>query len=251
MYAVFRALLVVTHLLYSLCIAVHNFGWIAYRKSMEFWHGENSRTEVEILVGATKTMNKLPRHLIIIFGEKEDTIFDCIRIIGWCITLGIPYISFFDNNGFLVKNQNYLINEVTKTRPDLLEHITWGKPGTVPVKNGVTGSKPKSCVCFLSHADGRGEIVLLTQELANAVMTGSIKTEEINDNLLSEKLSLRGIPDPDLALVYGRMRSTYGVLPWHTRITEFLMFPSWGSLSVRDFTHLLEKYSNCEQRYGK
>lgn len=79
----------------------------------------------------------------------------------------------------------------------------------------------KTRISLLCASDGKTEIVSLTKTLAEAVVTGTIKPEEINIDLLNEKLNSRGIPDPDMGLIYGRLCSTYGVLPWQTRITEF------------------------------
>jgi len=86
----------------------------------------------------------------------------------------------------------------------------------------ITGSKSKINVSLLSDIDSKGKIVTLTQSLARAVSTGSLDPEEITDQLISEKLQIKGMPDPDLALIYGYTCSTHGVLPWHTRTTEFL-----------------------------
>lgn len=224
---------------------------ILHRKCIEIWYNENLRTETDMLTRAAKRMKNLPRHVVIIFGAKEDTICDCVRIIGWCITLGIPYISFFDISGFLVQNENLLKYELARRRPDLVEHISWSKPNAGFTQNGITDSKPKTRVSLLCPLDGKQEIVLLTKTLAEAVVTGTIKPEEIDIDLLNEKLNSRGIPDPDMGVIYGRFCSTYGVLPWQTRITEFYTLPLHNTLSAKDFTYLLEKYSKCEQRYGK
>ncbi|XP_031827378.1 transport and golgi organization 14 isoform X2 [Nomia melanderi] len=217
----------------------------------EIWYGENLMTEVEWLVRTASRTKKLPRHILIIFGAKEDTILDCVRIISWCITLGIPYVSFFDINGFLVKNESFLKHEIEKRRPDLVDHISWSKPKRAFKQNGMTGSKLKTRVTLLCALDGKTEIVTLTKNLAEAVVTGTIKSEEINADLLNEKLNSRDLPDPDIGLIYGRVCCTYGVLPWQTRITEFFTLPVHYSLSVKDFMYLLKKYNKCEQRYGK
>lgn len=73
-----------------------------------------------------------------------------------------------------------------------------------------------------SKADGKGEIVTLAKNLSRAVILGLLKTEEINADLLNDKLRLEDAPDPDLVFVCGPALSTYGLLPWHTRTTEFL-----------------------------
>ncbi|XP_003489547.1 dehydrodolichyl diphosphate synthase complex subunit Nus1 [Bombus vosnesenskii] len=251
MFTVFRMLLTLIHFSCDLFAGFYNCCMIVHRKCTEIWYRENLRTETEMLTRVANEMKKLPRHLVIIFGAKEDTVFDCIRIIGWCITLGIPYISFFDISGYLVRNENLLKYELAKRRPDLLDRISWSKPNAGFTQNGITDFKLKTRISLLCASDGKKEIVSLTKTLAEAVVTGTIKPEEINIDLLNEKLNSRGIPDPDMGLIYGRLCSTYGVLPWQTRITEFYTLPLHVSLSAKDFTCLLEKYSKSEQRFGK
>lgn len=75
-------------------------------------------------------------------------------------------------------------------------------------------------VNLVTYEDGKPEIIKLTQELSKAVKQKLLKTEDINYDLIEEKLSLPS-PDPDLAIVTGRTFSTFGLLPWHIRLTEF------------------------------
>ena len=74
----------------------------------------------------------------------------------------------------------------------------------------------------MSYEDGKGKIVSLAQKIAKAVASGVLQTNEINIELLNEKLHSEDIPDPDLAFICGDTCSTYGFLPWQIRITEFL-----------------------------
>lgn len=109
MFIVFRILLILTHFTCDLFAAVYNCYMSLHRKCTQIWYRENLRTEAEMLITIANKKKKLPRHIVVVFGTMENTIFDCIRIIGWCITLGIPYISFFDINGNNYANRFYLI----------------------------------------------------------------------------------------------------------------------------------------------
>lgn len=91
----------------------------------------------------------------------------------------------------------------------------------------------------------------LAQSLGKAISSGDLDPKEITDELITEKLQIKEMPDPDLALIYGYTYSTHGILPWHTRTTEFLMLPMYVNVSVKDFIYLLERYNKCIQRYGK
>lgn len=258
MFTVFRILLILIHFTCDLYHAIYDCCATLHRKCMEVWCGGGDdvknawRTEIEIMKCA-KELRKLPRHLVVVFGTKEDTVSDCVKFIGWCLALGVPYISFFDITGYLVRNEGLLKYELAKRRGDLSERVVWTKPNQAGyTENGITGPKSRILVSLLSPLDGKSEIVSLTRTLAEAVLTGTIKPEEIDIDLLDEKLNSRGVPDPDLGLIYGRVNSTYGVLPWQTRVTEFFTLPlPHSSLSASDFVHVLEKYSKCQQRYGK
>ncbi|XP_032691045.1 dehydrodolichyl diphosphate synthase complex subunit NUS1 [Odontomachus brunneus] len=211
----------------------------------------NTTAELNTLVHILARAKKIPKHLVIIHTLNQQSLLDCVRIIGWCITLDIPYISFYDRNGFFKRNESSLKEEFARNWPDLIEYITWNSHTKTPSQNGITGSRSKINVSFLSNIDGKGKIVTLTKSLAKAVSLGKLDPEEITDQLITEKLQIKGMPDPDLALIYGHSCSTYGVLPWHTRTTEFLMLPLHVSITVKDFRYTLERYSKSVQRYGK
>lgn len=89
-----HTLLNLAHFLCNVYIAIRYTCIAAYRKCTDLWC---ATTELDVLLRA-KT-KKVPRHLVIVLGLCDESVLDCVRIIGWCITLNIPYISFFDRNG--------------------------------------------------------------------------------------------------------------------------------------------------------
>lgn len=45
-------------------------------------------------------LEKLPNHLVIVVASKDKVSFcDLAKIVGWCCTLGIPNITFYDRKG--------------------------------------------------------------------------------------------------------------------------------------------------------
>ncbi|XP_018397712.1 PREDICTED: dehydrodolichyl diphosphate synthase complex subunit NUS1 [Cyphomyrmex costatus] len=241
-------LLVFAHLLRELYAAICYACDAVYRRCTE---SQCATAELDQLVRTLTYTKKVPRHLVIVLGLYDESVLDCVRIIGWCNTLAIPYISFFDCHGFLKKNEFSLKEEFARKRPDLIEHITWNPHIKALSQNGVIESKSKINVSLLSDIDSKGKITTLAQSLAKIVSSGNLDLEEITDELITEKLQIKGMPDPDLALIHDYACSTHGVLPWHTRTTEILMLPLYVSLSVKDFTCLLGRYNKCVQRHGK
>lgn len=121
--------------------------------------------------------------------------------------------------------------------------------------NGVCGSqlvyrngqKKELSVNFLSPADGKPKICEISRQLA---ADNQINVDDIDAEFLDAKFASISNPDPDLAIYFGKICCTYGLLPWHIRLTEFINIPSQSSLTVNTFLHMLFKYAKCEQRFG-
>ncbi|KAL2726657.1 dehydrodolichyl diphosphate synthase complex subunit Nus1 isoform X1 [Vespula squamosa] len=250
MFIIFRTLLILIHLLYSLRLIIYNSCLIVHRKCIGYWYKKNPKIEIEMLVHSMNKLRKLPEHVVIL-GEKKDCIKDSIQIISWCITLGIPFISFYGRKDFLSQHENALKQEFAVRRPELMEYVNWSQLHIPRKENGIKGSNTVIRILLPCKNSGKGGVVLLTQHLAEAVITKNLKIEEVNENFICEKMTLKGIPDPDLALIHGHICSTYGFLPWHIRTTGFVTLPKCHNVSVKDFIWILKKYSKREQRYGE
>ncbi|XP_029163118.1 LOW QUALITY PROTEIN: dehydrodolichyl diphosphate synthase complex subunit NUS1 [Nylanderia fulva] len=246
-----HTLLKLVHFLYNVYLEIFCACITMYQKLAALRRETPEFDNDNMLLYVHARTKKLPGHLVIVLGLCDESVLDCVRIIGWCIALNIPYISFFDRNGFLKKNEANLKEEFAKKRPDLIERIIWNSHTKLPSQNGITDSRWKINVSLLSDIDNKGKIATLVQTLARAVLSGNFDPEDIEDQVLSEKFDMRGMPNPDLALIYGYTCSTHGLLPWHTRTTEFCMLPLYVSISLKDFMYLLERYSKTVQRYGK
>lgn len=197
-------------------------------------------------------IKKLPSHLVFVIGCEDISFVDLSKIIDWCVALGISCVSFYDRNGIVKANSNNFKREFEKLRPNLVSKVVWSeKYSTDTTVNGTDGFKSPTRVNFLSFDDGKPTIVKLTKELSQAVVNGSVKIEEIDTNLLNEKLKINHFPDPDIAIIAGKTFSTFGLLPWHIRITEFFNLPTHHSISPKEFIDILKLYSKCEKRYGK
>lgn len=86
-----------------------------------------------------------------------------------------------------------------------------------------------------------------------AAKNDKLKIDEITVDLVDKKLreSLGGVPDPDLALYFGGICGTYGLLPWQIRLTEFLSLGRQSHLRLNKFLNVMDTYAACQQRLGK
>lgn len=121
--------------------------------------------------------------------------------------------------------------------------------------NGVCGSqivyknglKKELSVNFLSPADSKVKISEICREIATDT---NVTVGKINSSYLNEKFEEIIHPDPDLAIYFGDYCSTFGLLPWHIRLTEFINIKTQHALTIQTFLETLFKYSKCEQRFG-
>ncbi|KAG8040120.1 hypothetical protein G9C98_000690 [Cotesia typhae] len=196
-------------------------------------------------------LEKLPNHLVIVVASKDKVSFsDLAKIVGWCCTLGIPNITFYDREGIIYEKSELLINEFNKLTPSFVSRVIWSNKITRKFNTKANGEfKQYTRVNFSVYNDGKPEIIKLTRELSQAVKLKLLKTDDINYDLINEKLSLP-VPDPDLAIITGRTFSTFGLLPWHIRLTEFYNVPTHHNISPHKFIQILEEFAKCHQRFG-
>jgi dehydrodolichyl diphosphate syntase complex subunit NUS1 len=109
-------------------------------------------------------------------------------------------------------------------------------------------------VNFLCENDGKPSIGALCQQLGYGFQNGLIRSsDDITIDLIDQKLNekMNKLPDPEVAIYFGNVCSTYGLLPWQIRLTEFISIKSQNSLRLKHFLNVLFIYAKCEQRLGK
>lgn len=151
-------------------------------------------------------------------------------------------INYF--SGILEQNEDKF-RLVVDEKKRASDHVIWHNSRLGAVKNGFSGRKIH--VKVLSEKDGRLGVVALTKQLC------------ISDNVdfsvdtLDASLRKNGFefPDPDLGICCGKTFSLFGYPPWQIRVTEFFTLCSHYGVTLDTFVNLLEKYNQCEQRYGK
>lgn len=87
-------------------------------------------------------------------------------------------------------------------------------------KNGISN---KIHITFLSVEDGKQLIVQLAKTLSKKVSANQLEITDINEQLINKELfKLNGLPEPDVAVISGAICSSFGLLPWHIKVTEFM-----------------------------
>ena len=98
---------------------------------------------------------------------------------------------------------------------------------------------------------GRDEIVRAVKKLAEQVKAGTLSPEEIDEEILSQTLDTKGIPDPDLMIrTSGELRlSNY--LIWQLAYTEFYFTDVlWPDFSAKELEKAVDYYNGRDRRFG-
>lgn len=102
-------------------------------------------------------------------------------------------------------------------------------------------------VCY----SGRQEIVKAVREIAEEVIKGRLKPEEIGEEVLQAHLYTSHVPDPDLIIrTSGEMRIS-GFLLWQSAYSEFVfMDVYWPDFRKMDFLRAIRTFQKRKRRFG-
>ncbi len=98
---------------------------------------------------------------------------------------------------------------------------------------------------------GRDEIVRAVKKIAEQVKEDKIKTEDINEEMISNNLYTEGEPDPDLVIrTSGELRLS-NFLPWQVVYSEFLFIDkNWPDFSEEDLDEAIIEYQKRTRKFG-
>lgn len=98
----------------------------------------------------------------------------------------------------------------------------------------------------------RWEINKAVKELAQAVKQGTIQPEQIDDELISNYLSTKGIPDPELLIRTSGEHRISNFLLWQIAYTELYFTPVlWPDFREEDLYKAVLDFQSRERRFGQ
>ena len=90
----------------------------------------------------------------------------------------------------------------------------------------------------------RQEIVITLKKLVN-------KMSQINEQIISQHLYTKNIPDPDILIRTGNTNRLSNFLLWQLQYSEiFFEKKLWPDFNQRDFYKILEKYNKTKRNFG-
>jgi undecaprenyl diphosphate synthase len=230
---------------------------------------ENIPTHVAIIMDGNGRWAK-QRHLPRVEGHRVGV--ESVRAtVRTCGELGIKYLTLY---AFSVENWNrpqdevdtlmkylarFLKSEIAELNKNNVRLEVIGQVYRLPefVKEQLARTQAAlakntglTLILALSYG-GRTEIVEATRAIAEKVKSGALEPAEITEQVISQHLYTRHVPDPDLLIrTSGEMRVSNFLL-WQISYSEFVVTPTlWPDFRRAQLIEALEEYARRHRRFG-
>ncbi len=127
------------------------------------------------------------------------------------------------------------------------------EPVLTTIKNGIEKTKGNNgMVLNLAFNYGsRLEIIDAFKNIVNDVKNGKISVENISENMVSNYLYTRGLPDPDLLIRTSGEKRISNFLLWQLSYAEFYFTDTlWPDFNEEEFKKAIIEYQSRERRFG-
>ena len=193
---------------------------------------------------------------------------NAIEIAKHCNNLGVKYLTLY---AFSSENWNRpaieiagimtLLNRYLGEKNEILskhqvKFLTIGTMNKLPkyiqeairkLKKKTKNFKKLSLILALSYGS-RDEITRAVRNITKDFINGKIKSFNINEDLISNYLDTKGIPDPDLFIRTGGNWRLSNFLLWQSSYSElFITNKYWPEFSKKDLEKALIEYGNLDK----
>lgn len=230
-------------------------------------------------------MNRIPEHIAIImdgngrwatergkersYGHQAGV--DTVRkITSECTRLGVKYLTLYS---FSNENWNRPVDEVAALMGLVLSALNdelfmknnvrfrvIGDMGRLPkaVQDklqetvDLTANNTKMTMIVALSYSSRWEIVKAAKELAQMVVEGKIKPEDITEDNFGNHLTTNFMPDPDLLIRTGGELRISNYLLWQIAYSELYFCDTfWPDFNEEDLHKAIASFQNRQRRFGK
>ena len=186
------------------------------------------------------------------------------------VKLGLDYLTLYT---FSTENWNRPEEEVAALMALLLQHLeeevfmkndarfrVIGEMERLPqvVQDALrqliehTKNNKKTCMVLALSYSSKWEITKAARDIARDVAEGTIKTEDVNENLIDSYLETKFMPEPELMIRTGGEERLSNFLLWQCAYSEFYFTPVyWPDFTPEEFYKAIVDYQNRQRRFGK
>ena len=230
--------------------------------------------------------NNLPTHIAIIMdgnrrwaknnnldvrlGHKKgaETLENIVR---YCNKIGIKYLTVYafstenwkrskeEVGALMLLLQNYLDDFAKRADTENIKINMLGNREELSkgllksIDNAIEKTKNNTGINFnvAFNYGGRDEIVRAVKKIANDVKNNIIDIEAINEELISNNLYTKNVPDPDLMIRTSGEIRTSNFLPWQLVYSEFYFTDKlWPDFTEKDLDTAIEVYNTRTRKFG-
>ena len=122
------------------------------------------------------------------------------------------------------------------------------------LKNGVklTSNNSGLNLCLALNYGSRKEILDAVKSISIQIQNGQLTLDQIDENLISNELYTKNIPDPDLMIRTSGEYRLSNFLLWQSAYTEIYMTDAyWPNFRENQLIESINDYQNRERRFGK
>ena len=244
-----------------------------------------SAAEIKLLE-ELKSNGNIPQHIAIIMdgngrwakkrsfprvaGHRKGV--EVVReIVEACVNLGVKILTLYT---FSTENWNRpkdevstlmrlivksLQNETNELNTNNIRLTTIGNTNSLPeivqkelntALKKTAGNTKMTLNLALSYS-GRWELVEAIKDITNQVVSGKLKTKDINEEIVSSYLSTSQMPDPDLLIRSGGEFRISNFLLWQIAYSEiFISEVLWPDFTTKHLIEAIKDYQKRERRFG-
>lgn len=249
--------------------------------------GKEQSQSDELLQEELKNSGDIPTHIAIIMdgngrwankrglprvaGHKKgvDTVRDIVEA---CAQIGVRYLSLYT---FSTENWNRPKDEVSMLMRLLLNSLrqrleelskndikltTIGDMSSLPLEiqeqliNDMEKTKNNGRMTLnlaLSYS-GRWELIEAVKSISQQVANGHLEQGDINEKIISDNLTTKDLPDPDLLIRTSGEFRVSNFLLWQIAYTEFVVLDVlWPEFSRIHLYKSVKEFQKRERRFGK
>ncbi|MCH5216582.1 MAG: isoprenyl transferase [Muribaculaceae bacterium] len=159
---------------------------------------------------------------------------------------------------------NLIVVAIERETPDLIaNNVRLSTIGDWDRMPEFARTRLQQCISDTSHCNGlnlvlalsysaRWEITNAVKSLVSSIADGTVLPNEISEQLISDMLATKNIPDPDLLIRTGGEIRISNFLLWQIAYSELYFTPKfWPDYSQQDFVDAIIDYQSRERRFGK